>query len=445
MRRTQSGEHQRANYRLRRSVIRRAYVAAALCSAGGLVLAGCSSSGNASSSSTAGASSSAGATSTAGNAAASSSSPVATASGAAASAASTADPVQVGILYTDDNPIGTSPEILAAANAAATYINAHGGIGGRAVKIVACDGQNNAQSDARCAAQFVNSGIVTVYGLDGLWGGIGVSIIGKAGIVNQTLPISGPEFTAPNAYPWEGSGITGSYAAAAYAAENKDSGTCAYVDVAAFQQQCDQYFLPAAKALGVSTSTVSIPADANDMSPYATKLSSGGAKVALVTAGGQVPEELVNDSAQIGYDPTWILPTQQPDFFKAVGSHAKGLIFYNDLKDGSDTADPDSALFDSVMKQYAPTAAIDAFSIMAFSNLMTLKALGDQVGGSKITRQNMPALLSKIDVQQFMGPMLNYKVHLPGAPHAVHTGAYLYEWNGSALQLAGKGYYEVTG
>jgi hypothetical protein len=57
----------------------------------------------------------------------------------------------------------------------------------------------------------------------------------------------------------------------------------------------------------------------------------------------------------------------------------------------------------------------------------------------------MPALLSKIDVQQFMGPMLNYQVHLPGAPHAVHTGAYLYEWNGSALQLAGKGYYEVTG
>ena len=434
MRRTQSGEHQRASYRLRRSVIRRAYVAAALCSAGGLVLAGCSSSGNASSSSSTG---------TASNSTASSS-PVsaATASGAAAS---TADPVQVGILYTADNPIGTSPEILAAANAAATYINAHGGIGGRAVKIVACNGQNNAQSDARCAAQFVNSSVVTVYGLDGLWGGIGVSIIGKAGIVNQTLPISGPEFTAPNAYPWEGSGITGSYAAAAYAAGSKGSGACAYVDVAAFQQQCDQYFEPAAKALNVSTSTVSIPADASDMSPYATKLSSGGAKVVLVTAGGQVPEELVNDSAQIGYDPTWILPTQQPDFFKAVGSHAKGLIFYNDLKDGSDTADPDSALFDSVMKQYAPTAAVDAFSIMAFSNLMTLKALGDQAGGSKITRQNMPALLSKIDVQQFMGPMLNYQVHLPGAPHAVHTGAYLYEWNGSALQLAGRGYYQVTG
>ncbi len=437
MRRTQSGEHQRANYRLRRSVIRRAYVAAALCSAGGLVVAGCSSSSSSSSSS-------------AGNSAASSSPPVstasgATASGAAASAASTADPVQVGILYTADNPIGTSPEILAAANAAATYIDAHGGIGGRAVKIVACNGQNNAQSDARCAAQFVNSGVVTVYGLDGLWGGIGVSIIGKAGIVNQTLPISGPEFTAPNAYPWEGSGITGSYAAAAYAAGSTGSGACAYVDVAAFQQQCDQYFQPAAKALNVSTSTVSIPADANDMSPYATKLSSGGAKVVLVTAGGQVPEELVNDSAQIGYDPTWILPTQQPDFFKAVGSHAKGLIFYNDLKDGSDTADPDSALFDSVMKQYAPTAAVDAFSIMAFSNLMTLKALGDQVGGSKITRPNLPALLSKIDVQQFMGPLLNYQVHLPGAPHAVHTGAYLYEWNGSSLQLAGKGYYQVTG
>ncbi len=167
----------------------------------------------------------------------------------------------------------------------------------------------------------------------------------------------------------------------------------------------------------MSTSTVSIPADANDMSPYATKLSSGDAKVALVTAGGQVPEELVNDSAQMGYDPTWILPTQQPDFFKAVGAHAKGLIFYNDLKDGSDTADPDSALFDSVMKQYAPTAAIDAFSIMAFSNLMTLKALGDQVGGSKITRQNLLRAAVEDRRAAIHGAAAQLpQVHLPGAP-----------------------------
>ncbi|MFE4850825.1 hypothetical protein ACFRFK_45370, partial [Streptomyces sp. NPDC056689] len=46
------------------------------------------------------------------------------------------NPVEVGVLYTDDNPLGIAPEILDGAEAAAQYVNSHGGVGGRAVKIV---------------------------------------------------------------------------------------------------------------------------------------------------------------------------------------------------------------------------------------------------------------------------------------------------------------------
>ena len=155
---------------------------------------------------------------------------------------SSSNPVKIGILYTDDNPIGVAPEIRDAAEAAVKYINAHGGIGGRTVEIVACNGQNNPQSDARCAAQFVEEKVLTVYGLDGVWGSVGVSIIDKAGIVNQTLPISGPEFTAENAYPWQGSGITAAAAAASYAAEQGGDAACVYTDVASFEELCKQNF-----------------------------------------------------------------------------------------------------------------------------------------------------------------------------------------------------------
>ncbi len=81
------------------------------------------------------------------------------------------NPVVIGVLYTDDNPIGTAPEIKSAGEAAAAYVNSHGGVGGRPVKIVACNGMNNAQNDAQCATQFVNGGVVTVDGLDGPWAG----------------------------------------------------------------------------------------------------------------------------------------------------------------------------------------------------------------------------------------------------------------------------------
>ena len=126
-------------------------IALAATAAIALVLTGCSSSGNKASAPTASGSSSA---APAGSAAPSS----------GAAPVSTSDPVAIGILYTDDNPIGTAPEIQQAAVAAANYVNANGGIGGRAVKIVACNGKNNAQNDVQCATQFVNSGVVTVFG-----------------------------------------------------------------------------------------------------------------------------------------------------------------------------------------------------------------------------------------------------------------------------------------
>jgi branched-chain amino acid transport system substrate-binding protein len=425
--------------------VRPAYAVAATAIAGALTIAGCSSSGSSSS---------------AGGSAAGTGAAGATASGTAASGGTGAaaalaagtknvtggNPVVIGVLYTDDNPIGTAPEIKSAGEAAADYVNSHGGIGGRPVKIVACNGMNNAQNDAQCATQFVNSGVVTVEGLDGFWGGVGVSIIGKAGIANQTLPISGPEFSAPNAYPWEGSGVTASAAAASYFVQQKLTSACAYQDIPSFQEQCVEDFQKPAQALGASPQLVTIPPTANDLSQYAAKLQQTGAKGVLVVAGSPATPDLIQAAAQLGYKPQWILPSQQPDFFKAVGADADGAIFYDDLVDSSDTTNPDAAVFRAAMAKWAPGAVLDAFSIMTFSNIVTLARLGDQVGGDKITRAELPTLLGQIkNLPQFMGPTLNASTHLAGLPHALHTGAYLYQWNGTGYTLAGKGYYVVPG
>ena len=419
--------------------------------AAALLVAGCSSSGSSSASSSASSSgtSSASASATGAGAGATSSSGSGNASALAAGTknVSGADPVVIGVLYTDDNPIGIAPEIKSAGEAAADYVNSHGGVGGRPVKIVPCNGMNNAQNDAQCATQFVNSGVVTVEGLDGFWGGVGVSIIGKAGIANQTLPISGPEFSAPNAYPWEGSGVTASAAAASYFVQQKLASACAYQDIPSFQEQCVDDFQKPAVALGAkSPQLVTIPPTANDLSQYAAKLQQTGAKGVLVVAGDPATPNLIQAAAQIGYKPQWILPSQQPDFFKAVGADANGAIFYDDLVDSSDTTNADAAVFRAAMAKWAPGAVLDAFSIMTFSNIVTLARLGDQVGGDKITRANLPAVLGQIkNLPQFMGPTLNASTHLPGLPHALHTGAYLYQWNGTSYSVAGTGYYIVPG
>jgi len=353
------------------------------------------------------------------------------------------NPVKVGILYTDDNPIGVSPEIKDAAEAAEQYINTHGGMDGRTLEVVPCNGQNNPQSGARCASQFVENDVVTVYGLDGVWGGVGVSVIGRAGIVNQTLPISGPEFTSENAYPWQGSGVTAAAAAASYAAEQGGKAACVYTEVASFKEQCLHYFGDVADKLGVTWEGIPIPPTANDLAQYTTKVSGTRASTVLVISGGQVAQQLINSGAQLGFKPKWIVPSQRPDFWKAVGANGEGVITFGDQKDANDPKDEDAALFRAVMNRYAPNAAYTAFSTMTFSNLVTLQRLAKQVGGDKITAKNMPDLLSAIKLDQFLGPELDAKKALPQYPRAVHTGAYLYKRVGDGVEPVGKGYYEV--
>ncbi|GAF47637.1 ABC transporter substrate-binding protein [Rhodococcus wratislaviensis] len=354
-------------------------------------------------------------------------------------------PIKIGVLYTDDNPIGVTPEIKKAAEAGEQYVNSHGGIDGRTIEIVACNGANNPQNTARCATQFVNAHVATVYGLDATWGGVGVEVLNKAGIVNQTLPISGPEFTSDNAYPWLASGLTSASAAATYAAEAGGKAACIYQEFASFKEQCLDYFGGTADAKGVEWTPIPIPPNADDLAQYATKAAGTGAETILMIGGVTSVRQVISSAAQIGFKPQWITATQPSDFYEAMGPLAEGLINFNDLKDANDPNDPDAELFRSIMQTYAPDADTTNFATMIISNLLTLKRLAEEqgVGGEQITQENFANVLKAVKVQQFMGPMLDAAHPIKRYPRAVHTGAYLYQRQADgSVKPAGQGYYE---
>jgi ABC-type branched-subunit amino acid transport system substrate-binding protein len=408
-----------------------------LAGAGALALTACSSSNN---------DSSGGSTAPSGSqsVAAAATSVASGAISPAASQVPSDNPVVVGVMYTDNNPLGVSPEIKDAANAASEFINSHGGIGGRAVKVITCNGQNDPQHDVQCATEFANDGAITVQGLDAVWGSIGPGIIAKSNVINQTEPLAGPEFSGPNAFPWLGINVTGGAAMAAYVKQQNASAACLYIDVAALKPACADLF---EKPLGKSIPLVPISATANDMSQYAAKVAQTHADYVAINSDKSRAIGIIKAASQLGYKPHWMMIADfgQPDFFKALGNLATGTIFFSDLRLASDTSDPDTAIFNSAMKQYAPNAIIDNQSVMAFSNLMTLKRLGDQKGGAKMTKADLRGLLANIHgVKQFMGPTLDSATHLPGLPQATHTGAYLNIWDGSKLVPAGAGYFETT-
>lgn len=362
--------------------------------------------------------------------------------------ASGGNPVVVGVLYTDDNPVGDEPEIRDAGLAAQSYINSHGGIGGRTLQVVPCNGKNDPQTDVQCATEFVNDGAVAVQGLDGAWGSAGVAIIGKAGIVNQTEPVSGPEFTSSNAYPWEAENAAAGPALADYVSQTKQTAACIYLDVPALEQGCTGNFQTPAGKLGVNVSLVAVPLSATDVAQYVQRLAQSKAQVCYVALSEPAAVQVIQEAAQVGYKPRWVMPADnaRPDFFTTLGAPATGVTFWSDLVLPSDTTNPDTVIYNAAMAKWAPSGTLsNSLTVQTFSNLMTLKRLGDQVGGDKITRADLAHELATIKgVQQFMGhDKLNASVHLPQYPHAVHTGSYLNEWNGSAYVPVGKGYYQV--
>jgi branched-chain amino acid transport system substrate-binding protein len=363
----------------------------------------------------------------------------------AASGSVSGSPIKVGVLYTDDNPLGTSPEIKYAALAAQSYINAHGGYGGHPVQVVSCNGKNNPTNDAQCAQQFISSKVITVIGLDGVWGSVGVPIINKAGILNQTNPISGPEYSSPNAFPFNGELIAAGNAIADWAAQNNiKTLTCIYSDVASLEQSCKEYVGKPAAAKGIKVTQIAVPVTATDVGQYAQKLEQTKSQVVAPIAGAPVTEALISDAKQDGYTPTWFVPgsNAQSSFFKALGSSANGINYYMDYKAPADTGDAETQIFLNAMKQYQPSSQVDAAASIAFSNLMTLQTIANKIGAANMTSSGLKqAIQSANNLAQFMGAPLTAGKNLPGLPNCLGVTQYLYTWANNKYTPLGAGLY----
>lgn len=106
-------------------------------------------------------------------------------------------------------PSGTSatnkPGMPAMAAAYARWVNAHGGINGRKLKVLTCNDHNDTVNAAKCARRAVAEGVVAVVGSYSQFGdsyfapleGAGIPYIGGYGVTNQ-------EFTSTYSYPVNG-------------------------------------------------------------------------------------------------------------------------------------------------------------------------------------------------------------------------------------------------
>ncbi|MBO0884967.1 MAG: ABC transporter substrate-binding protein, partial [Mycobacterium sp.] len=127
----------------------------------------------------------------------------------------TATVMVMGQIGTPAPPTGSYPGIVTSAKAAATAINAKGGVNGYTINVVSCNDNSNPNQAAKCARDAVSQHVDAVVGLWTLYSTNVYPILEAAKIpVLSSVMLGANEATSSAAFPWF-SGLPGQYIASA--------------------------------------------------------------------------------------------------------------------------------------------------------------------------------------------------------------------------------------
>ena len=139
----------------------------------------------------------------------------------------TGDPIVIGMVNTEGSPGLDFPEISVATQAAADFLNEHGGIGGRPVEMEFCKASGAPETSQACAQELAGKGVeLVMLGLD-LFPGYDTFTASNIPVTG-VLPILPGDYTA-NALFLGGGNTTTTAAMAAFAQQNFDATTAGIV------------------------------------------------------------------------------------------------------------------------------------------------------------------------------------------------------------------------
>ncbi len=142
-------------------------------------------------------------------------------------APATGDPIVVGMVNTEGSPGLDFPEISVATQASADFLNEHGGLGGRPIKMEFCKANGSPETSQACAQELAGKGVeLVMLGLD-LFPGYD-TFTASSIPVTGVLPILPGDYTA-NALFLGGGNTTTTAAMAGFAKENFGATTAGIV------------------------------------------------------------------------------------------------------------------------------------------------------------------------------------------------------------------------
>ena len=336
-------------------------------------------------------------------------------------------PIKVGFMNVDAAPIGAMPELHAATDAAAKFINSElGGVDGRPIEIVPCLLSNalSPEEASGCARQLVAAGVVAVLGGIGLSNGPALTVFEDNGIpFVGGIPVNEDEMRSTASFQFSGGspGAFAAFAEQAVAVDGAEKVAVLYADYPSIKLAALDYGAAVARARGAEVTEVSYPMVSQDFATPVQKALESDPDAVLVVAAdlscAPVMQALVD--LQTDADIYMVGSCADVKVLDKVGiDNVKGFRFNveNRLDQGAEPI-ADTEIYTLAMEKYAPETTPMSAATVAFRSAMNLWAVMEGIGPDATAEQITEAFRSSEDVPSFDGHSYTCaEEQIPGYP-----------------------------
>jgi branched-chain amino acid transport system substrate-binding protein len=288
-------------------------------------------------------------------------------------------PIEVGFVNDESGPVAV-PFLTYGTQAAVNYLNAHGGVNGRPIKLVVCAADGSPESSIGCANQFVQAKVpVVLEGVD-IGGDAMLPILQSAGIpLTGGIPFSAAATTSQHAYFFDAAVPAVSIAPLAYFRSHGVHSIVYFLGDTPNNRFFDQKLLaPTAKALGIRYKSVFY----NPAAPQWPVLAATAESLHPDLAGTPNAldpdcDGLFNALKSTGYTGKIFLASCEVGV-QLLGARAQGAYLYSMFwwpgtpQDAPAAKRSEIEAYIAAMKQAGQTKWINSNAAYAFANAVTL-------------------------------------------------------------------------
>jgi branched-chain amino acid transport system substrate-binding protein len=305
--------------------------------------------------------------------------------------------IVIGLINTEDAPIGSFPDLRRGALAAARYVNdTDGGVGHRPIQIVPCVSDGTPESSQSCANKLLGRHPVAVIGGVDLGAAASLPALQSAKVpyVGGT-PVTTDALTSDGAFMFAGGTATEVLGEVGYAAHTLHAHRMAaiYVDVPGLLSTAVGLLNSIVRKLGVTGfKVVPVQSDAPDMVPALSSAAGSHPDAVLAVFPGQSCTRVIEAVSAIGLKARMLYPSlcAGEQLLSAAGSASNGAVVASAYKPYTDTTDPEVKIYRSALSRYDHSAKPSLLSEAGFSVVMNLQQLLTEAGGAPT-----PAALDK--------------------------------------------------